>query len=197
MSYKGRHFQIDFDFIVSSPHHPNLWRLYQDNRFAPTLSGWFLSRNDGYHEITWDARNYLDYTVRSAGSNPIWEWWETCGPYDPKYAHQFWRILVETSRVFTDFRSRFTGKVSPVHFFWGGFDLAVTRFSGRPAPAHAGAPNIPQFVQAEAYSHEVSSCGFWPGGGPINEPVFYAYAYPEPQGFKDYSDPAAGSVLPH
>jgi hypothetical protein len=106
--------------------------------------------------------------------------------YDPKYVHQFWRILVETSRVFTDFRSRFTGKVSPVHFFWGGFDLAVTRFSGRPAPAHPGAPNIPQFVQAEAYSHEVSSCGFWLGGGPVNEPVFYAYAYPEPQGFNDY-----------
>jgi hypothetical protein len=88
--------------------------------------------------------------------------------------------------VFTDFRSRFTGKVSPVHFFWGGFDLTVTRFSGRPAPAHPGAPNIPQFVQAEAYSHEVSSCGFWLGGGPVNEPVFYAYAYPEPQGFNDY-----------
>lgn len=95
--------------------------------------------------------------------------------------------MAQTSSVFTEFRCRFTGKVSPVHFFWGAFDLAVTRFSGRPAPAHPGAPNVAQFVQAEAYSHEVSSCGFWPGGGPINEPVFYAYAYPEPPGFKDYS----------
>jgi hypothetical protein len=107
--------------------------------------------------------------------------------YDPEYAQRFWRILAQTSRVFMEFRCRFIGKVSPVHFFWGAFDLAVTRFSGRPAPAHPGAPNVAQFVQAEAYSHEVSSCGFWPGGGPINEPVFYAYAYPEPPGFKDYS----------
>ena len=107
--------------------------------------------------------------------------------YDPEYAQRFWRILAQTSRVLTEFRCRFTGKVSPVHFFWGAFDLAVTRFSGRPAPPHPGAPNVAQFVQAEAYSHEVSSCGFWPGGGPVNEPVFYAYAYPEPHGFKDYS----------
>ena len=85
------------------------------------------------------------------------------------------------------FSSRFIGKVSPVHFFWGAFDLAVTRFSGRKAPSHPGAPNVARFVAVEAYSHEVSSCGFWPGGGPIDEPVFYAYAYPEPQGFKDYS----------
>jgi hypothetical protein len=106
--------------------------------------------------------------------------------YDPEYAQRVWRIMAEASRVFTEFRSRFIGKVSPVHFFWGAFDLAVTRFSGRRAPPHPGAPNMARFVAVEAYSHEVSSCGFWPGGGPINEPSFYAYAYPEPQGFKDY-----------
>jgi Family of unknown function (DUF5996) len=107
--------------------------------------------------------------------------------YDPEYANRFWRILVEANKVFTRFRSNFIGKVSPVHFFWGGFDLVVTRFSGRTAPTHPGAPNLAQFVAIEAYSHEVSSCGFWPGGdGPINEPVFYTYAYPEPSGFKDY-----------
>jgi Family of unknown function (DUF5996) len=106
--------------------------------------------------------------------------------YDPEYAQRVWRIMAQASRVFTDFRSRFIGKVSPVHFFWGGFDLAVTRFSGRTAPPHPGAPNLARFVAVEAYSHEVSSCGFWPGGGPVNEPVFYTYAYPEPQGFKDY-----------
>ena len=106
--------------------------------------------------------------------------------YDPEYAQRIWRILAQTSRVMTEFRSRFIGKVSPVHFFWGAFDLAVTRFSGRTAPLHPGVPNCGLFVMVEAYSHEVSSCGFWPGGGPINEPAFYAYAYPEPHGFKDY-----------
>jgi hypothetical protein len=86
--------------------------------------------------------------------------------------------------VFTDFRAPFLGKCSPVHFFWGAFDLAVTRFSGRRAPQHPGGfPNMPDWVTREAYSHEVSSCGFWPGGGPIPYPVFYSYAYPEPEGF--------------
>ena len=107
--------------------------------------------------------------------------------YDPEYAQRVWRILAQASRVLTEFRCRFIGKVSPVHFFWGAFDLAVTRFSGRTAPSHPGAPNMARFVAVEAYSHEVSSCGFWPGGGPVNEPAFYAYAYPEPQGFKDYT----------
>jgi hypothetical protein len=106
--------------------------------------------------------------------------------YDPEYAQRFWRILAQAGRVLSEFRSRFIGKVSPVHFFWGAFDLAVTRFSGRTAPMHPGAPNLARFVAVEAYSHEVSSCGFWPGGGPVNEPVFYAYAYPEPKGFRDY-----------
>jgi len=106
--------------------------------------------------------------------------------YDPEYAQRCWRILVQASRVLTEFRSRFIGKVSPVHFFWGAFDLAVTRFSGRPAPPHPGAPNVARFVAREAYSHEVSSCGFWPGGGLVDGPAFYAYAYPEPAGFKDY-----------
>lgn len=106
--------------------------------------------------------------------------------YNSEYAQRCWRILVQASRVLTKFRSRFIGKVSPVHFFWGAFDMAVTRFSGRPAPLHPGVPNCGLFVMQEAYSHEVSSCGFWPGGGLVEEPAFYAYAYPEPQGFKDY-----------
>lgn len=110
--------------------------------------------------------------------------------YDPDAAQRFWRILVQTDRVLTGFRSRFVGKVSPVHLFWGGLDLAVTRFSGRPAPLHGPIPNVADFVVQEAYSHEVSSLGFWPGGGPVSEPVFYAYAYPEPEGF------AAARVAP-
>jgi hypothetical protein len=104
--------------------------------------------------------------------------------YDPGYANRFWRILMQVNRLFTEFRARFIGKCSPVHFFWGGSDLAVTRFSGRRAPEHPGGiPNLPDWVTREAYSHEVSSCGFWPGGGAIPYPAFYSYAYPEPAGF--------------
>jgi hypothetical protein len=106
--------------------------------------------------------------------------------YDPEYANRFWRVLVQTDRVLKRFRSRFIGKCSPVHFFWGAPDLAVTRFSGRPAPPHpGGVPNLPDRVTREAYSHEVSSVGFWAGGGPIAYPAFYAYAYPEPSGFSE------------
>jgi len=116
---------------------------------------------------------------------------ETHCAYDAEYANRFWRILVQADRIFKEFRGRFIGKCSPVHFFWGAPDLAVTRFSGRRAPEHPGGiPNLPDRVTREAYSHEVSSCGFWPGGGPIPYAAFYSYAYPEPAGF------AAASVLP-
>jgi Family of unknown function (DUF5996) len=110
---------------------------------------------------------------------------ETHRSYDRTAAELFWRQLVEAHRVISDFRSHFVGKVSPVHFFWGSFDLACTRFSGRRAPTHpGGAPNCPDWVMVEGYSHELSSCGFWPGGG--DEGAFYAYAYPEPPGFAEY-----------
>jgi hypothetical protein len=101
--------------------------------------------------------------------------------YDSEAAHKFWRILVWVDQVFKEFRAGFQGKASPVHFFWGSFDLAVTRFSGRVAPERPGADRITQ----EAYSHEVSSAGFWPGGGEINAPAFYSYAAPEPPGFAE------------
>jgi hypothetical protein len=106
--------------------------------------------------------------------------------YDPDAAERFWRLLLQSHRVFSRFRGRFVGKASPVHFFWGAFDLAATRFSGRPAPRHpGGAPNCADWVMEEAYSHEVSSAGYWPGGG--GEGVYYAYAYPEPAGFADFA----------
>src|SRR5213592_3978593 len=110
---------------------------------------------------------------------------ETHRSYDRDYANRFWRVLLQADRVFKNFRSRFCGKCSPVHFFWGSFDLAVTRFSGRPAPPHpGGVPHLPDAVAREAYSHEVSSAGFWPGGGgPVEYAAFYSYAYPAPQGF--------------
>ncbi len=105
--------------------------------------------------------------------------------FDAEAIHAFWRALVQADRVFTDFRARFIGKSSPSHFFWGAFDLAVTRFSGRTAPRHPGGySNIADRVMHEAYSHEVSSAGFWPGTG-LGEAAFYAYAYPTPDGFRD------------
>jgi hypothetical protein len=106
--------------------------------------------------------------------------------YDREYANRFWRILVQSDRVFKEFRSRFCGKCSPVHFFWGSFDLAVTRFSGRPAPPHpGGVPHLPDEITREAYSQEVSSLGFWPGNNAMPTPLFYSYAYPERPGFTE------------
>jgi hypothetical protein len=105
--------------------------------------------------------------------------------YDSQRARDCWVIMLHSARVFERFRSEFLGKVSPVHFFWGGFDLAVSRFSGRPAPPHGPVPNVANFVVREAYSHEVSSIGFWPGGAGLEEPVYYSYVYPEPPGYAD------------
>ena len=122
--------------------------------------------------------------------------------YDAEYANRLWRVLAQSARVFEEFRSRFTGKCSPVHFFWGSFDLAVTRFSGRRAPEREGADSITR----EAYSHEVISHGFWPGSGNVLYPAYYAYAAPEPQGFRDatvlpsgafYNPETSGFVLPY
>jgi hypothetical protein len=114
--------------------------------------------------------------------------------YDADHANRFWRILLQAHRLFTEFRGGFLGKASPVHFFWGSFDLAVTRFSGRVAPPHPGAPNVADRVTREAYSHEVSSCGFWPGGPGMEKPIFYAYAYPQPERYGDWTArPAAAS----
>lgn len=104
--------------------------------------------------------------------------------YDREYVTRYWRILLQTARVFEQFRARFIGKSSPVHYFWGSADLAVTRFSGRAAPPHPGGiPNLPDWVTREAYSHEVSSAGFWAGGEQYPQAIFYSYAYPEPPGF--------------
>ncbi len=127
--------------------------------------------------------------------------------YDGEAAHRFWRVLIQADRVLKLFRTAFLGKSSPVHFFWGSFDLAVTRFSGRRAPPHpGGVPHLPDAVVREAYSHEVSSAGFWPGGPALEEAVFYSYAYPEPGGFRTspvvpsearYEDGLGEFVMPH
>lgn len=115
--------------------------------------------------------------------------------YDADAVSRWWRILSQADRVLKRFRGRFLGKASPVHFFWGSFDLAATRFSGRPAPLHpGGAPNCPDWVMTEAYSHECSSVGFWPGGGPIAGAAFYSYAYPEPLGYAEGPVRPAGAT---
>jgi hypothetical protein len=116
--------------------------------------------------------------------------------YDPAAVHDFWRSLVSAHRVLSRFRGEFTGKASPVHFFWGSFDLAVTRFSGRRAPTFTGkAPGLDPAVMQEAYSHEVSSAGFWPGGNGIDYAAFYSYAYPTPAQFKSFPVQPTGAVF--
>jgi hypothetical protein len=119
----------------------------------------------------------------------------THAAYDPDYARRFWQVLLQTDRVLKKFRTGFLGKSSPVHFFWGSFDLAVTRFSGRTAPAFAGtAPGVAPEVMREAYSHEVSSAGFWPGGNGTDFPAFYSYTYPAAAGFRESAVQPAGAL---
>lgn len=187
MPYQTRAFQIDFDFI-----NHRLTVLASDGRSA----GFALEPQSvaTFYRRLMDAMASLDIHVKIypkpnevADAIPF-EQDETHRSYDSEYVNRFWRILMQSSRVFQLFRSRFTGKCSPVHFFWGAPDLAVTRFSGREAPQHPGGiPNLPDNVTRDAYSHEVSSCGFWPGGGTIPYPAFYSYAYPEPEGFSQAS----------
>lgn len=184
MPYNGRQLQINFDFI------DHVLLIETADGSTKTIALRPRSVADFYQE-TMTALGSLGMPV-TIWTTPVeipdrtpFEEDQKHATYDPEYAQRLWRILAQAARVLTEFRCRFTGKASPVHFFWGAFDLAVTRFSGRTAPSHPGAPNMARFVAVEAYSHEVSSCGFWPGGGPVDEPVFYAYAYPEPPGFKD------------
>jgi Family of unknown function (DUF5996) len=181
--YGERSFQLEFDFlrhvlraatgdgavreIPLRPH--SVAEMYADVLQALAELGITVRIHDMPNEIAAPIRLSQDRVHAS---------------YDPDYATRFWRILVQADRVFAAFRSAFLGKCSPVHFFWGSFDLAVTRFSGRRAPLHpGGVPYLPDAVTREAYSHEVSSAGFWPGNDSVPYPAFYSYAYPEPPGF--------------
>ena len=180
-----RGFQIDFDFLE----HQVLIRASDGRkgqvRLEPQSVATFYAR------LFAELRALdLDLEIHGAPNevtDPIpFAVDETHRAYDPEYANRFWRILLQADRVFKEFRAGFIGKCSPVHFFWGAPDLAVTRFSGRPAPEHpGGVPHLPDSVAREAYSHEVSSCGFWPGSGPVPYPAFYSYIYPEPDGFAE------------
>jgi hypothetical protein len=176
-------FQIDFDFIdhvlwvrTSAGHFRQLIlkpmsvaEFYEDMMIALRELGIEIQITTMPSEIA-DGIPFEQDTLHAA--------------YDAEYANRFWRVLLSASEVFAHFRTAFLGKTSPVHFFWGSFDLAVTRFSGRTAPRHpGGVPHLPNSVAQEAYSHEVSSAGFWPGGGPIDYAAFYSYAYPAPEDF--------------
>jgi hypothetical protein len=182
--YGSRSFQVDFDFI--------------DHRLRIAASDGATSGFDleprsvaAFYQQVMQRLAALGlethiWTMPVEIENPVpFETDTAHAAYDPDAAQRFWRILLQSDRLLAEFRARFIGKASPVHFFWGSFDLAVTRFSGRAAPPHPGAPNISDRITREAYSHEVSSAGFWPGGGPIAYPAYYSYAYPAPPGFGD------------
>jgi hypothetical protein len=204
--YGARTFEIAFDFIDHQ-----LVIATDDGRIerfalAPMAVADFYSafmdrlRRLGIEMHIWTMPSEIENAVP-------FEQDRTHAHYDRAYAQRFWRVLLQADRVLKAFRARFIGKVSPVHFFWGSFDLAVTRFSGRRAPRHpGGVPHLPDAVAHEAYSHEVSSAGFWPGGGAIDYPAFYSYAYPEPSGFRAakvrpdaafYSEAVSEFILPY
>jgi hypothetical protein len=183
ISYGTRAFQIDFDFIA---HQLNI--QCDNGRVAgfplepQSVAVFYRRLRAEMKKLGLEVKIYPKPN-EVADAIPF-DQDEAHAAYDPDYASRFWRVLLQSDRIFKIFRARFAGKCSPVHYFWGAPDLAVTRFSGRIAPAHpGGVPNLPDRVAREAYSHEVSSCGFWPGGGAIPFPVYYSYAYPEPEGF--------------
>jgi len=185
--YGTRTFEIEFDFFDHQLAIRNSDGRVGSLPLAPQSVAAF------YKQLSEEMKR-LDLTVEihkkpNEVADPIrFDQDETHRSYDPDYANRFWRLLVQADRVMKRFRGRFIGKCSPVHLFWGALDLAVTRFSGRRAPTHPGGiPNLPDRVTREAYSHEVSSCGFWPGGGPIPYAAFYSYAYSEPSGFSKAS----------
>jgi hypothetical protein len=187
-----RVFEIDFDFI--------------DHRLIVRTSEGAVETFElvpqsvaAFYRRLWEVLERLGldvkiHTTPNEVADPIpFDRDERHASYDADAANRFWRVLLQADRVFKIFRARFLGKCSPVHFFWGAPDLAVTRFSGRVAPVHPGGiPNLPDRVTRDAYSHEVSSAGFWPGGGAVAEPAFYSYAYPAPVGFAEaHVEPAA------
>jgi hypothetical protein len=184
MPYQGLTFQIDFDFI------DHALRIAVSDGRQETLPLRPCSVADFYAEIMGRLRalglEVRIWTIPVEIANPIrFEQDHIHAAYDPVATNRFWRVLAEVDQVFAAFRGRFLGKSSPVHFFWGSFDLAVTRFSGRPAPPPPSNPMIPDAVNREAYSHEVSSYGFWPGNGGFGQAAFYCYAYPQPAGFAE------------
>lgn len=203
--YRGRNFQIEFDFrehrvIIQSTDAPDMHMALRSRTVA-----------DFYDEL-FEKLKQIDIDVKI---HPRPNEMEPALPfrsntlnktYEPEAAHDLWQAMLRANEVFTNFRSEFIGKVSPVHLFWGAFDLAVSRFSGKNAPPHPGGmPNMPLDVMQEAYSHEVSSAGFWPGSKDFPQPIFYSYIYPTPEPFADqkvlpdqaYFSPEMGEFVLH
>ncbi len=184
--YKTRIIEIRFDFIDRQLHIESSDGASQTVELMPrSVANFYQAVMTALKEIDIEVRIW---TMPQEIANPIpFERDNEHATYDPESAQRFWQILVQTDRILSTFRSNFIGKSSPVHFFWGSFDLAITRFSGRTAPQHpGGVPGMADWVTREAYSHEVSSCGFWAGDKAVTEAVFYAYAYPEPSAFQTY-----------
>ena len=180
----GRTFQIDLDFIdhvlrISTSDGAQRQFAFAGQSVASFHAAIMAALAElGIHIAIDEMPNELPEPIRFSEDNQH-------ASYDPHAVRRFLQILVNVDRLFKQFRTGFLGKASPVHFFWGSFDLAVTRFSGRRAPRHpGGVPHLSDDVACEAYSHEVSSAGFWPGSGAIDYPAFYSYAYPEPAGFR-------------
>ncbi len=186
MPYGDRSFQLDFDFL------DHVLRVSTSDGgkqgvglYPRTVADFYTNLMRSLSELGIDVRihelpNEIPDAIRFSED-------QVHAAYQPDFAQRFWRILLLSSRVLERFRTSFVGKCSPVHFFWGSFDLAVTRFSGRRAPKFSGAggvPNMPEAVVLDAYSHEVSSAGFWPGGQGIDYPAYYSYASPSPTGFE-------------
>jgi len=191
--HAGGSFEIIFDFIDH-----RLLIEASDGR-VESLALVPMSVKDFYSELMLRLRRLeIDvhiWTMPSEIENAVpFDQDRTHAQYDPIYVQRFWRALLQADRVMRAFRAPFLGKVSPVHFFWGSFDLAVTRFSGRSAPPPTGVtPNVASWVMREAYSHEVSSCGFWPGNGGYGRAAFYVYAYPEPASYGETHLRTAGA----
>jgi hypothetical protein len=188
-----RSFQLDFDFLK---HQLVMTTCDDESRVIPleprTTADFYRAVMGALDELGVPVKihgrpNEVEKAIPFAEDT-------THAAYDGAAVERFWRVLVQVDRVFQAFRARFVGKNSPVHFFWGSFDLAVTRFSGRPAPPHPGGfPNLPDRVTREAYSHEVSSAGFWPGSADAPQPIFFSYAYPTPDGFSEAPVGPAGA----
>jgi hypothetical protein len=191
MPYGNRMLQIDFDFLE---HMLVAATSDGESRIVPlrqmTVAEFYRRLMDALESLgtpvrIWPTPCEVEQPIRFDED-------ETHQAYDSEYAQRFWRVLLQAERVITVFRARFIGKVSPIHLFWGALDMACTRFSGRTAPEHASMPGLPDRVTRDAYSHEVSSCGFWPGaagppGAPCIDAFFYSYAYPEPPGYAEYA----------
>jgi hypothetical protein len=205
LPYAGRTFSIDFDFVRHALHIAVSGGETRVFALEPmTVAAFYLKTIAALRELGIEVKIFTRPVEVSEAVRFEADVQHAC--YDPEKVNRYWRALLQVDRVFKSFRAGFIGKASPVHFFWGAFDLAVSRYSGKAAPLHpGGVPNCADWVMQEAYSHEVASAGFWPGAE-LGEAAFYAYAYPEPPGYRSrkvqpdaayYSEDLKEFILPY